>query len=83
MEVHHQSIAELNQQALSESDFASMVHRIKGGALLMNGVHFANRLDDLALDQRLPLQERMLRLKLLLFKQNSVIDAFLNRTSFE
>lgn len=83
MEVHHQSIAELNQQALSESDFASMVHRIKGGALLMNGVHFATRLDDLALDQRLPLQERMLRLKLLLFKQNSVIDAFLNRTSFE
>jgi hypothetical protein len=60
-----------------------MVHRIKGGALLKNGVHFANRLDDLALDQRLPLQERMLRLKLLLFKQNSVIDAFLNRASFE
>ena len=83
MEVHHQSIAELNRKALSESDFESMVHRIKGGALLMNGVHFASRLDELAADQRLPLQERILQLKSLLFKQNTVIDAFLNRTSFE
>jgi two-component system sensor histidine kinase EvgS len=83
MEVHHQSIAELNRNALSESDFESMVHRIKGGALLMNGVHFASRLDELAANQRLPLQERIPQLKNLLFKQNTVIDAFLNRTSFE
>ena len=83
MEVHHQAIAELSSGAISQSDLGSLIHRIKGGALLMNGLRFANRLDSLAANRTDPTPKRAALLKELLLKQNSVIDAFLNRASFE
>jgi two-component system sensor histidine kinase EvgS len=83
MEVHHQAIAQLSTGAISQSDLGSLIHRIKGGALLMNGLRFANRLDSLAANRADPTPKRAALLKELLLKQNSVIDAFLNRTSFE
>jgi two-component system, NarL family, sensor histidine kinase EvgS len=83
MEVHHQAIAELSTGTISQSDLGSLIHRIKGGALLMNGLHFANRLDSLAADRTDSTPKRAALLKELLLKQNSVIDAFLNRDSFE
>jgi two-component system, NarL family, sensor histidine kinase EvgS len=83
MEVHHQAIAELSTGTLSQSDLGSLIHRIKGGALLMNGLRFANRLDSLAANRTDSTLKRAALLKELLLKQNSVIDAFLNRDSFE
>ena len=83
MEVHHQAIAELSTGAISQSDLGSLIHRIKGGALLMNGLRFANRLDSLAANRTDSTPKRAALLKELLLKQNSVIDAFLNRDSFE
>jgi two-component system, NarL family, sensor histidine kinase EvgS len=83
MEVHHQAIAELSTGAISQSDLGSLIHRIKGGALLMNGLRFANRLDSLATNRTDSTPKRAALLKELLLKQNSVIDAFLNRDSFE
>lgn len=83
MEVHHQAIAELSTGAISQSDLGSLIHRIKGGALLMNGLRFANRLDSLATNRTDSTPKRAALLKELLLKQNSVIDAFLNRASFE
>ena len=83
MEVHHQTIAELSTGAISQSDLGSLIHRIKGGALLMNGLRFANRLDSLATNRTDSTPKRAALLKELLLKQNSVIDAFLNRASFE
>ena len=83
MEVHHQAIVELSTGAISQSDLSSLIHRIKGGALLMNGLHFANRLDSLAANRNDSTPKRAALLKEMLLKQNSVIDAFLNRTSFE
>jgi two-component system sensor histidine kinase EvgS len=83
MEVHHQAIAELSTGTLSQSDLGSLIHRIKGGALLMNGLRFANRLDSLAANRTDSTPKRAALLKELLLKQNSVIDAFLNRASFE
>ena len=83
MEVHHQAIAELSTGTLSQSDLGSLIHRIKGGALLMNGLRFANRLDSLAANRTDSTPKRAALLKELLLKQNSVIDAFLNRDSFE
>jgi two-component system sensor histidine kinase EvgS len=83
MEVHHQAIAELSNGAISQSDLDSLIHRIKGGALLMNGLRFANRLDSLAANRSDSTPKRSALLKELLLKQNSVIDAFLNRPSFE
>lgn len=81
MEVHHQCISELDRCEHTEHDFTSMVHKIKGGALLMNGIHFAARLDLLAGDLGKPMQERIAILKELLFKQNATIDAYLNQDS--
>jgi two-component system sensor histidine kinase EvgS len=83
MEVHHQAIAELSTGAISQSDLGSLIHRIKGGALLMNGLRFANRLDSLAANRTDSTPKRAALLKEMLLKQNSVIDAFLNRASFE
>ena len=83
MEVHHQAIAELSTGAISQFDLSSLIHRIKGGALLMNGLRFANRLDSLAANRTDSTPKRAALLKELLLKQNSVIDAFLNRASFE
>ena len=83
MEVHHQAIAELSTGAISQSDLGSLIHRIKGGALLMNGLLFANRLDSLATNRADSTPKRAALLKELLLKQNCVIDAFLNRDSFE
>jgi two-component system sensor histidine kinase EvgS len=83
MEVHHQAIAELSTGVVSQSDLGSLIHRIKGGALLMNGLRFANRLDSLAANRADSTPKRAAILKELLLKQNSVIDAFLNRDSFE
>jgi two-component system sensor histidine kinase EvgS len=83
MEVHHQAIAELSTGVISQSDLGSLIHRIKGGALLMNGLRFANRLDSLATNRTDSTPKRAALLKELLLKQNSVIDAFLNRASFE
>ena len=83
MEVHHQAIAELSTGVVSQSDLGSLIHRIKGGALLMNGLRFANRLDSLAANRADSTPKRAALLKELLLKQNSVIDAFLNRDSFE
>jgi two-component system, NarL family, sensor histidine kinase EvgS len=83
MEVHHQAIAELSTGTISQSDLGSLIHRIKGGALLMNGLRFANRLDSLATNRTDSTPKRAALLKELLLKQNSVIDAFLNRDSFE
>jgi two-component system sensor histidine kinase EvgS len=83
MEVHHQAIAELSTGTLSQSDLGGLIHRIKGGALLMNGLRFANRLDSLAANRTDSTPKRASLLKELLLKQNSVIDAFLNRASFE
>ena len=83
MEVHHQAIAELSTGAISQSDLSSLIHRIKGGALLMNGLRFANRLDKLAANRTDSTLKRAVLLKELLLKQNGVIDAFLNRDSFE
>lgn len=83
MEVHHQCISEIDASDLSASDFASMVHKIKGGALLMNGIHFAQRLDVLVADRQKPLRERIALLKELLLKQNTLIDAFLNHDAQE
>jgi two-component system sensor histidine kinase EvgS len=83
MEVHHQAIAELSTGVISQSDLGSLIHRIKGGALLMNGLRFANRLDSLAANRADSTPKRAAILKELLLKQNSVIDTFLNRDSFE
>jgi len=83
MEVHHQAIAELSAGVISQSDLGSLIHRIKGGALLMNGLRFASRLDSLAANRTDSTPKRAVLLKELLLKQNSVIDAFLNRPSFE
>lgn len=83
MEVHHQAITELSTATLSQSDFDSLIHKIKGGALLMNGLRFANRLDSLAGNHTDSIPKRAALLKELLLKQNSVIEAFLNRASFE
>lgn len=83
MEVHHQAIAELSNKALTESELGSLIHKIKGGALLMNGLHFANRLDGLAANRTDTPQKRAAILKELLLKQNCVIDAFLSRDSCE
>ena len=83
MEVHHQAIAELSTGAISQSDLGSLIHRIKGGALLMNGLRFANRLDSLAANRTDSNPKRAALLKEMLLKQNGVIDAFLNRDSFE
>ncbi len=83
MEVHHQAIAELSTGDISQSDLGSLIHRIKGGALLMNGLRFANRLDSLAANRTDSTPKRAALLKELLLKQNSVIDAFLSRDSFE
>jgi len=83
MEVHHQAIAELSTGSISQSDLGSLIHRIKGGALLMNGLRFANRLDSLAANRADSTAKRAALLKELLLKQNSVIDAFLSRDSFE
>jgi two-component system sensor histidine kinase EvgS len=83
MEVHHQAIAELSTGTISLSDLGSLIHRIKGGALLMNGLRFASRLDSLAANRTDSTPKRAALLKELLLKQNSVIDAFLNRDSFE
>jgi two-component system sensor histidine kinase EvgS len=83
MEVHHQAIAELSNKTLTESELGSLIHKIKGGALLMNGLHFANRLDGLAANRTDTPQKRAALLKELLLKQNNVIDAFLSRDSFE
>jgi two-component system, NarL family, sensor histidine kinase EvgS len=83
MEVHHQAIAELSTGAISQSDLNSLIHRIKGGALLMNGLRFANRLDSLAANRTDSTPKRAALLKELLLKQNSVIDTFLSRDSFE
>jgi hypothetical protein len=83
MEVHHQAIAEQSAGGISQSDLGSLIHKIKGGALLMNGLHFANRLDSLAANRADSTPKRAALLKQLLLKQNSVIDAFLNRDSFE
>jgi two-component system sensor histidine kinase EvgS len=83
MEVHHQAIAELSTGAISQSDLSGLIHRIKGGALLMNGLRFANRLDSLATNRTDSTTKRAALLKEMLLRQNSVIDAFLNRDSFE
>jgi two-component system sensor histidine kinase EvgS len=83
MEVHHQAIAELSNKTLTESELGSLIHKIKGGALLMNGLHFANRLDGLAANRTDTPQKRAALLKELLLKQNNVIDAFFSRDSFE
>lgn len=83
MEVHHHAIAELSNKTLTESEFGSLIHKIKGGALLMNGLHFTSRLDGLAANRTDTLQKRATILKGLLLKQNSVIDAFLSFASFE
>jgi two-component system sensor histidine kinase EvgS len=83
MEVHHQAIAELSTGTISQSDLGSLIHRIKGGALLMNGLRFANLLDSLAANRADSTPKRAALLKELLLKQNSVIDAFLKRDSFE
>jgi two-component system sensor histidine kinase EvgS len=83
MEVHHQAIIDLSTGAISQSDLGTLIHRIKGGALLMNGLHFANRLDSLAANRADSTSKRAALLKEMLLKQNSMIDAFLNRTSFE
>jgi two-component system sensor histidine kinase EvgS len=83
MEVHHEAIAELSTGTISQSDLGMLIHKIKGGALLMNGLRFANRLDALAANRTDPSPKRAALLKELLLKQNSVIDAFLNRDSFE
>lgn len=83
MEVHHQAIAELSHKTLTESEFDSLIHKIRGGALLMNGLHFANRLDGLTANRSDTLPKRAAILKELLLKQNSVIDAFLSLDSFE
>lgn len=83
MEVHHQAIAELSTGTISQSDLGNLIHKIKGGALLMNGLRFANRLDSLAANRTDPIPKRAALLKELLLKQNSVIDAFLNRASYE
>jgi two-component system sensor histidine kinase EvgS len=83
MEVHHQAIAELSTTTISQSDLNKLIHKIKGGAFLMNGLRFANRLDVLAANRTDSIPKRAALLKELLLKQNSVIDAFLNRDSFE
>jgi two-component system sensor histidine kinase EvgS len=83
MEVHHQAIAELSTRTLSQSELGSLIHKIKGGALLMNALRFANRLDSLAANRADSTTKRAGLLKELLLKQNSVIDAFLSRDSFE
>jgi two-component system, NarL family, sensor histidine kinase EvgS len=83
MEVHHQTIAELSTGTISQSELGSLIHKIKGGALLMNALRFANRLDSLAANRIDSTPKRAALLKELLLKQNSVIDAFLNRASFE
>ena len=83
MEVHHQAIAELSAGTISQSELGSLIHKIKGGALLMNALRFANRLDSLAANRTDSTPKRAALLKELLLKQNSVIDAFLNQTSFE
>ena len=83
MEVHHQAIAELSTGTTSQSELDSLIHKIKGGALLMNGLRFANRLDSLAANRTDSTAKRAALLKELLLKQNSVIDAFLNQASFE
>lgn len=83
MEVHHEAIAELSTGTISQSDLGKLIHKIKGGALLMNGLRFANRLDALAANRTDSTPKRAALLKELLLKQNSVIDAFLNRASFE
>jgi two-component system sensor histidine kinase EvgS len=83
MEVHHQAIAELSNKTLTESELGSLIHKIKGGALLMNALHFANRLDGLTANRMDSPQKRAALLKELLLKQNSVIDAFLSRDTFE
>jgi hypothetical protein len=49
----------------------------------MNGLRFASRLDSLAANRTDSTPKRAALLKELLLKQNSVIDAFLNRDSFE
>jgi two-component system, NarL family, sensor histidine kinase EvgS len=83
MEVHHQAIAELSTGTISQSELGSLIHKIKGGALLMNALRFANRLDSLAANRIDSTPKMAALLKELLLKQNSVIDAFLNRASFE
>jgi hypothetical protein len=49
----------------------------------MNALHFANRLDGLTANRMDSPQKRAALLKELLLKQNSVIDAFLSRDTFE
>ena len=83
MEVHHQTIAELSTGTISQSELGSLIHKIKGGALLMNALRFANRLDSLAANRIDSTPKRAALLKELLLKQNGVIDAFLSRDSFE
>ena len=72
--VHDEALRQLQTTSLSESEFRSLVHKVKGGAQLLKAQSFIEQCQRLELDG--PLQTRMASFEKLLEEQNRILESY-------
>jgi len=72
--VHDEVIAELKNQFVDEATFASLLHKIKGGAQLLNAKNFIQECE--VLEEAGALPDRIASLIQLLKAQNRIIECY-------
>jgi two-component system sensor histidine kinase EvgS len=81
--VHLDALTQLrphdNQAPINETQFRSLVHKVKGGAQLLQAAQFLQACQDLEMSG--PLLERVERFITLLEEQNQIIEAYRKRYS--
>ena len=77
--VHDEALVILKNEAVDEASFKSMVHKVKGGAQLLNAKKFVRACE--ALEQEGSLGEQVSTFAQLLKEQNRVIQDYQSRFS--
>ena len=75
--VHDETLENLLSHSPDEASFKSMVHKVKGGAQLLQAKNFIQRCEQLELEG--PLPARLKRFQELLEEQNQVLENYKQR----
>ena len=72
--VHDEALLKLNDPSISEDELASLIHKVKGGALLLQASHFVENCE--ALEKDGDFAGRLNTFKDLLLEQNRLIQHY-------
>jgi two-component system sensor histidine kinase EvgS len=72
--VHDEALLKLSNPSIDEDELASLIHKVKGGALLLQATHFVKNCE--ALEKEANFVKRLSTFKDLLLEQNRLIERY-------